>query len=236
MRSIPSPFSHDFLKGGPGSGNFGHRGRPGQHGGSSSSGGGERVPVFSLDTQDLRMFNSLPSKLTEAIVEVGRHIEGDAHRNRILYENRNENSEATQPDRPISSWDEIDSSDFLLEQLDKKVASYTRDNFYSKKELEQQIDKAVDDWLSKDFEPALKRAITTLHEPGRKDRAVKELSFGQSLDDWLSFEGGRGGLESRKELIDEFKANLKSRIETKEGLPIDPDDEISPSYLWKNRS
>lgn len=40
-RDIPSPFDHDFIKGGPGSGNFGHRGRPGIQGGSAKEGGGE---------------------------------------------------------------------------------------------------------------------------------------------------------------------------------------------------
>ena len=38
-RQITGPFEHPFLKGGPGSGNFGHSGRPGELGGSSSEGG-----------------------------------------------------------------------------------------------------------------------------------------------------------------------------------------------------
>jgi hypothetical protein len=36
--TVPNPFSHDFIKGGPGSGNFGHAGRPGMRGGSSEGG------------------------------------------------------------------------------------------------------------------------------------------------------------------------------------------------------
>lgn len=38
-RTIPSPFESDFLKGGSGSGNFGHAGRPGEVGGSGPGGG-----------------------------------------------------------------------------------------------------------------------------------------------------------------------------------------------------
>lgn len=39
QHSIPSPFHEDFLKGGPGSGNHGHAGRPGVRGGSGPGGG-----------------------------------------------------------------------------------------------------------------------------------------------------------------------------------------------------
>lgn len=43
-RDIPNPFGPDFIKGGPGSGNFGHRGRPGIRGGSAKDGGGAEAP------------------------------------------------------------------------------------------------------------------------------------------------------------------------------------------------
>ena len=43
IRQIPSILNHDFLKGGQGSGNFGHGGRPGQKGGSSDGPTSESV-------------------------------------------------------------------------------------------------------------------------------------------------------------------------------------------------
>lgn len=39
IRKPPNPFESDFLKGGSGSGNFGHAGRPGEVGGSAADGG-----------------------------------------------------------------------------------------------------------------------------------------------------------------------------------------------------
>ncbi len=43
-RKIPSILDADFLKGGAGSGNFGHSGRPGERGGSAGGGGGSFNP------------------------------------------------------------------------------------------------------------------------------------------------------------------------------------------------
>ena len=53
------PFSHDFLKGGQGSGNFGHGGRPGERGGSSGDNGKDAAVVSErLEPKDRSKVNA----------------------------------------------------------------------------------------------------------------------------------------------------------------------------------
>ena len=70
-RIIIGPFASDFLKGGPGSGNHGHAGRPGERGGSGEGGGEAKVDPdfikYGIENKAEKDFDRLSFSELEAI-------------------------------------------------------------------------------------------------------------------------------------------------------------------------
>ena len=69
IRMISILKRYDIFKGGPGSGNFGHGGRPGRHGGSGSGAGGSFVRASK---SNLNTFGSDNTKLISSITDKER--------------------------------------------------------------------------------------------------------------------------------------------------------------------